>query len=210
MRARTLLITACTLTTVCVAPSAAQDVAVARSPVTVSAATVTIEGTSKKDPFLATTKTVRVTRLQLAGPPSADVLHQVLQPGGLEALEVIIPVASLTSADEGVAGHIHDSLKAETYPNIRFQLRSIAPAAVDVPGFIALRGDGSLTVAGVSRDVTLKIHVVRAGASLLIDGHTDVSMTDFGVKPPQGLLGLLRTDPQIRVRFYLTVRPADS
>ncbi len=109
-----------------------------------------------------------------------------------------------------MSAHIHDALRAETYPDIRFQLRSIRPAASDVPGFVALRADGTLTVAGVARDVTLTINVVRSGASLLVDGRTDLLMTDFGVKPPQGLLGLLRTDPSIRVRFYVTVRPADS
>ena len=210
MRARTLVMTVCTLATVCAALSAAQDVAVARSPVTVTAATVTIEGTSKKDQFIASTKTVRVTRLRVAGPPSTDVLHQVLQPGALEAFDVTIPVVSLTSPDPGVAGHIHDALKAETYPDIRFQLQAITPAESDVPGFTALRAHGTLTVAGVARDVTLRLNVVRSGPSLLVDGRTDVLMTDFGVKPPQGLLGLLRTDPSIRVRFYVTVRPTDS
>ena len=210
MRARTLFMSVCTLATVCVSPGAAQDVAVARSPVAVSAATVTIEGTSKKNPFVAATKTVHVTRLQVAGPPSADVLQQVLQPGGLESFELTIPVVSLTSPDEGVAAHIHEALKADTHPDIRFQLRAIRPAEPDVPGFFALRGDGTLTVAGVAQEVTLAINVVRAGPSLLVDGQTDVLMTDFGVKPPQGLLGLLRTDPRIRVRFYVTVRATDS
>jgi hypothetical protein len=202
--------TACTLMTVGVATSAAQDVTVARSPVTVVSATVTIEGTSKRDPFVASTKTVRVVRMQVAGPPSADVLQQVLQPGALEAFDATIPVVSLTSPDKGVAEHIHEALKADTYPNIRFQLRSIQPAVPGVPGFVRLRGDGTLTVAGVERDVTLNIKVMRAGDWLLVDGNTDLLMTDFGVKPPKGLLGTLRTDPSIRVRFYVVVRAADS
>jgi hypothetical protein len=198
------------LTTIGVAAGGAQDLAVARSPVAVSSATVTIEGTSKRDPFFASTKTLRVARLQMVETPSADVLHQLLQPGALEAFEIAIPVVSFTSPDEGVAAHIHDALKAETYPEIRFQLRAIKAAASDVPGFVALRGNGTLTVAGVARDVTLTITAVRSGASLLLDGRSDLLMTDFDVKPPQGLLGLLRTDPSIRVRFYLTLRPTET
>jgi polyisoprenoid-binding protein YceI len=201
--------TACTLATVYVATGAAQDVAVARSPVTVSSATVTIEGTSTKDPFVASTKTVRVTRLRVAGPRSGDVLQQVLQPGGLEAFDATIPVVSLTSPDEGVAGHIHESLEADTHPEIRFQLRSITPAPHDVSGFVRLSAGGTLTVAGVERDVTLTLNVMRAGDWLLVDGNTDLLMTDFGVKPPKGLLGMLRTDPLIRVRVYVVVRAAD-
>jgi hypothetical protein len=50
---------------------------------------------------------------------------------------------------------------------------------------------------------------MRAGDWLLVDGNTDLLMTDFGVKPPKGLLGMLRTDPLIRVRVYVVVRAAD-
>ena len=210
MRARTLLMTGCIFTTAFVASGAAQDVAVPRSPVAVSSVTVTVEGTSKRDPFLASTKTVHVTRVQLAGPPSEDVLRQVLQPGGLEAFDLTIPVITLTSQDEGVAGHIHSALKAETYPEIRFQLRSIGNGPGGAEGSIRLLAKGRLTVAGVDREVALDIKVIRAGSWLFVDGGTELLMTDFDVKPPKGMLGMLRTDPLIRVRFYLVVKAAEA
>jgi hypothetical protein len=210
MRARTLLITGCTLTTMFVASGAAQEVAQPRSPLAVSSVTVTIEGTSKRDPFFASTKTMRVTRLQLAELRSEDVLGQALRPGGLEAFDVTIPVMTLTSPDEGVDEHIHDSLKADTHPEIRFQLRSIENRPDDAMGFGRLSANGTLTVAGVGREVTLNIKALRAGRSLLVDGSTDLLMTDFGVKPPKGLLGLLRTAPLIHVRFYVAVSAADE
>jgi len=176
----------------------------------VSSVTVTIEGTSKKDPFLAATRTVHVTRVQLAGPPSEDVLRQALQPGGLEAFDLTIPVITLTSPDEGVAEQIHRSLKAETYPEIRFQLRSIGNGPGGAEGSIRLIAKGRLTVAGVDREVTLDIKVIRAGSWLLVDGSTELLMTDFDVRPPQGMLGMLKTDPLIRVRFYLVVKAVEA
>jgi hypothetical protein len=210
MRARTLLMTGCIFTMVFVAGGAAQDGAVARSPIAVSSVTVTIEGTSKKDPFLASTRTVHVTRVQLAGPPSEDVLRQVLQPGGLEAFDLTIPVMTLTSPDEGVDEHLHSALKAETYPEIRFQLRSVGNGRGGAGESIRLTAKGRLTVAGVDREVTLAATVLRAGSWLLVDGGTDLLMTDFGVKPPQGMLGVLKTDPLIRVRFYLVVKAVEA
>jgi polyisoprenoid-binding protein YceI len=207
MRARTFLITTSMITSLSGASAEAQEVAATRSPLTVSSVTVTIEGTSKRDPFLASTKTVRFTRVQLAEPQSADPLHQALRPGGLEALDVTIPVMTLTSPDKGVDEHIHRSLKADLYPDIRFQLRSIVNRP-DEGAFGRLTAHGTLTIAGVGRAVALDITVVPAGRSLLVDGSTEVLMTDFGVKPPTGLLGLLKTDPLIRVRFYLVVAAA--
>jgi hypothetical protein len=209
MRPQTLLMTVCTLTTMVVANGGAQ-VSTAPSPLAVSSVTVTIAGTSKRAPFVASTKTVRVTRMQLAAPRSGNVLQQALRPGGIEAFDVAIPVMTLTSPDEGVDEHIHDSLNADAHPEIRFHLRSIRDAADDAMGFDHLSAEGTLRVNGVDREVTLNVKVLRAGRSLLVDGSTDLLMTDFGVKPPKGLLGLLRTDPLIHVRFYLIATAADG
>src|SRR5688572_21848476 len=102
MRPQTLLMTVCTVMTLVVASGDAQ-VVTAHSSLAVSSVTVTIQGTSKRAPFFAATKTVRVTRLQLAAPRSEDVLQQALQPGGFEGVDVTIPVVTLASPDEGVA-----------------------------------------------------------------------------------------------------------
>ena len=209
MRPQTFLITVCTLTTLVVASGDAQ-VASGRSSLAVSSVTVTIQGTSKRAPFFASTKTVRVTRVQLAAPQAENVLQQALRPGGIEAFDVTIPVMTLTSPDEGVDAHIHDSLNADAHPEIRFYLRSIRGAPGDAMGFVHLRAVGTLTVNGVEREITLNIKVLPAGRSLLVDGSTDLLMTDFGVKPPKGLLGMLKTDPWINVRFYLVVTAADE
>ncbi len=203
-----LFVAGCALTTAFFAGGRAQEAA--RSPIEVSSVTVTIEGTSRRDPFVASTKAVYVTRLQLSEPRSQDVLQQALRPGGLEAFDVTIPVMTLASPDEGVAAHVHESLKADAHPEIRFQLRAVKVLPDDGMGFIRRDATGMLTVAGVEREVTLTIAVLRAGRWLLLEGNTDLLMTDFGVTPPKGFLGLLKTDPTIRVRFYLTVAATDN
>jgi hypothetical protein len=65
-------------------------------------------------------------------------------------------------------------------------------------------------VAGVDREVTLDIKALPAGRALVLDGRTDLLMSDFGVTPPKGLLGLLKTDPLIHIRFYLVVTAVDE
>ena len=140
MRPRTLVMIGCTLTTILVANSAAQEVPAVHSQVGVSWVTVTIQGTSKRGPFFVSTKTVRVDRVQLAEPRSADILEQVLRQGGFEAFEVTLPVMTLTSPDQRAAEHIHDSLKADTHPEIRFQLRSTTDASADAMEVVRLNG----------------------------------------------------------------------
>ena len=208
MRSRTLLITGCVVSAIFVASGNAQESAEERSGLVVASVTVTIDGTSNRHAFLASTKTVRVAHIQLADPLSRDVLQQALQPGGLKSFDVTIPVLTLTSADEGVEEYIHDSLKAKDYPEIHFRLHAITKGAGDATAAIPLRATGTLTIAGIDRDVTLNVKVMRVGDALIVNGTTDLLMTDFGVKPPKGLFRMLNTDPAVRVRFYLVLTAA--
>ena len=210
MRARTPVVLGCILTAVLIANGSAQESSEVRSPVGVSWVTVTIQGTSNRGPFIASSKTVRVARVQLSTPRSTAILEQVRRPGGFEAFDVALPVTTLTSPDQGVDEHIHASLKADAHPEIRFQLRSIADGSTDAMGSVHLDAKGTLTVAGVDREVIFSVDVLRAYRSLLVDGSTDLLMTDFGVDPPRGRLGMLRTDPRIHVRFYLVVTAEDE
>ena len=210
MRLQTVLITGCAVTTIFAVGGSAHEEQTDPGPLKVASVTLTIEGTSKKAPFFASTRMVRVTNLQLGGPPTGDVLQQVLRPGGLVAVDVAVPVMSLTSPDRGVDENIHDSLRAVEYPEIRFRLRSVTDDLSSGTGPNLLRALGTLTVAGVERDIVVTVKAMRAGSWLVVDGTTDLLMTDFGIKPPQGLLGMLKTDPAVRVRFYLTVRAAEA
>lgn len=210
MRTRALIIVWCILATVLVGSSAAQQAPSVRSPVRVSWVTVTIQGSSHRGTFLASTKTVRVTRVQLTEPRSTDILEHVLRPGGFDAFDVSLPVMTLTSPDEGADDYIHRSLKADTQPEVRFQLRSTTEGVMDAMGYVHLNATGLLTVAGAAREVTLNVQVRRANQLLLVQGRTDLLMTDFGVRPPKGPLGVLKTDPWIRVRVYLVVTVEDE
>src|SRR5688572_16926276 len=207
---RTLLITGCAVTTMYAVAGNAQEEQTGPGPLRVTSVTLTIEGTSKKAPFFASTRTVRLTNLQLGGPPSGDVLEQVLQPGGLAGVDVRVPVMSLTSPDKGVAEKIHESLKATEYPEIRFRLHAVTNDLSYGTGPVLLRAHGTLTITGVDRDVVINVKAMRAGSWLTVDGTTDLVMTDFGIRPPQGFLGTLKTDPAVRVRFYLTLRAAEA
>jgi hypothetical protein len=210
MQTRTLLFLGYAIATVSVPSGEAQERAAQHSgPLAVASVTVTIDGTSNRGAYLARTRTLGVTGVKLAGPRSADVLHQVLEPGGLEAFDVTIPVLTLSSPDAGVDRHLREALRADEYPEIRFRLLAVKSGGRDAAGGISLRADGTLTVAGVDRAVTLNIHAIRAGSYLMVDATTDLLMTDFGITPPK-VLGIFKTDPAIHVRCYLVLTPSQE
>lgn len=168
-------------------------------PLSLASARVSLDGTSSLHAFTASTTEVRVTAIDMAGTPTGDLLDYVLQPGGLKGFEVLIPAASLSSPKDGIDKNMHKALKVEEHPDIRFRLRALEPAAG------AYTATGMLTIAGVEKEVVLNLQVQRKGSTLAVTGGTDLLMTDFGVKPPKAMLGMIRTDPKVHIRIELVL-----
>ena len=100
--------------------------AAAADPVlTLSAARVTVDGTSNLHDWTASTTAVLVTAVEIAG-ADGDVLQAALQPGAIRTLDVTIPAKGLTSPKEGIDKNMHKPLKVQDHPQIRFRLRSLS------------------------------------------------------------------------------------
>jgi hypothetical protein len=67
---------------------------------------------------------------------------------------------------------------------------------------------GPLSVSGIERTVTLSVSTRQdPDGRVRARGAVRMLMTDFGVKPPIGLFGLIRSANEITVEFDLVVPP---
>lgn len=167
------------------------------APLTLLSARVSLEGTSNLHDYTASTTSVQVTAVQIGGVASGDLLEHVLEPGGLKAFDVVIPATSLKSPKDGIDKNMHKALKVKDHPDIRFRLRAIEPNGD------AYRATGLLTIAGVENEVVLSLHVKRTPSALAVTGTTALLMTDYGVKPPKAMLGMVRTKPEVQIQIEL-------
>ena len=168
------------------------------APLGVDTARITIAGTSNIHAYTASTTVVRVTRVQVAGSVAGpNFWDEIVKPGGVEAFDIAIPAAKLTSPKEGLDKNMHKALKAEQHPDITFSLKRIEPGAA--PG--ALRALGTLRIAGVDREVALVLKTVHKDSTLSVKGELPLLMTDYGIAPPKAMLGMLKTDPKVTVTF---------
>src|SRR5687767_9646063 len=159
---------------------------------------VSLAGTSNIHPYTASSTAARILRLQLAsGVLGPNVWEQILKPGALEAFEIAIPVATLSSPKDGVDKNMHKALKVTEHPDITFRLSRLETA--DPSG--AVRGVGVLAIAGVEREVTLAMKTQRTDTTFTVTGEVRLLMTDFGIAPPKALMGMLKTDPKVTVTF---------
>jgi polyisoprenoid-binding protein YceI len=170
----------------------------AETPLAVDSARVTIAGTSNVHDYTASTTKVRVTRAQIGSAiAGSDFWANALKPGALEAFEIAVPAATLTSPKEGLDKNMHKALKVEAHPEITFRLVRFESAAAEGTA----RAIGVLQIAGVEREVALDIVTTRTPAGLSVQGKLNLLMTDFGITPPKAMLGMLKTDPKVTVTF---------
>ncbi len=183
---------------------AAQDAT--RTPLTIATTRVSIAGTSNIHTYTASTSSVRLTRVQLAASASGgNVWDEIVKPGQLEAFEIAIPAATLTSPKEGLDKNMHKALRVQEFPDITFRLLRFEPAAATAGAASALNAIGVLKIAGVEREVTLALKTARTDAGLAVTGEIALLMTDFGIKPPTAMLGMLKTDPKVTITFETVV-----
>ena len=169
-----------------------------RAPLALDTARVTITGSSNIHEYTASTTTVRVTRVALGTIAAGDdVWTAVTKPGVLEAFEIAIPGTSLSSPKAGLDKNMWKALKTDKFDTITFALKRLEPGATPA----ALKGIGTLRIAGVEREVTLNIVTERRNDTLAVKGSLALLMTDYGITPPVAMLGMLKTDPKVTVSF---------
>ena len=201
MRSMTVFLAWALAASMSTAPRAAGGPAAdVRTPLMMTSARVSLDGTSNIHSFTASTSTVHLVAMEIGSAPGGDLLDYVLTPGGLTAFEVRIPTKGLTSPKEGIDKNMHRALKVEEFPSIHFKLGAFAPGPAGT-----YRAVGRLTIAGVEKEVTLNVQAQRSNSALAVTATTDLLMTDYGITPPKALMGMLKTDPKVQIRIELVL-----
>ena len=167
---------------------------------------LSFEGTSTLHAFHCKTTKLQAM-VQVDGAYSEARLSDLRRP--LKTLEVVIPVKSLTCGSKGLENNMRKTLKADLYPDIRYELSTyqIPSTSLTDNGF-TLQTIGKVTVAGKQNTIEMPIKAER-----LPDGNAratatqSLQMTDFGIKPPVFMLGTLKTGNKITVSFKLVASP---
>ncbi len=167
---------------------------------------LSFEGTSTLHGF--TCKTTKLQAMvQVDAAYSEARLSELRRP--LKTFEVVIPVKSLTCGNKGLEENLRKTLKADLYPDIRYELTTYQiPSTSLTDNAFTLQTIGKVTVAGKQNTIEMPIKAER-----LPDGNAratatqSLQMTDFGIKPPVFMLGTLRTGNKITVSFKLVTSP---
>lgn len=123
----------------------------------------------------------------------------------LKKVQVKVPVRNLKCGHGGMDNNLYKALKADDSPEISYILGTfdVIPGASDS---FTVKSVGTLKIAGAEKTVNMDVTASKlADGSIRADGELPLLMTDFGVKPPTAMLGTLRTDNKVTVKFSLLV-----
>lgn len=117
---------------------------------------------------------------------------------------LLVPVAAMKSEHSGMDKNLQKALGAKQNPNIVFTMKGYKLLGQPAGGISAW---GDLSIAGQTKPETINASLSWKGGRAVIDGQQPLLMTDFGVKPPTLMLGTLKVDDRIVVKFHLELEP---
>lgn len=126
----------------------------------------------------------------------------------LQKVQVKVPVLAIKCGKDQMDKNLYKALKAEAAPNVSYIMATFEATPGETKDEFTVRTVGTLTIAGAEKTVTIDVRATRQPDGVFkAAGSIPLLMTDFGIKPPTALLGTLRTDNKITVKFELLVAP---
>ncbi|MFJ3957396.1 YceI family protein [Arthrobacter sp. NPDC090010] len=125
-----------------------------------------------------------------------------VQGGALRGATITVDVASITTDSANRDGYFRStSMRTEQFPTASFTLNKpvTLPALGTSP--VSVRAQGSLELAGRSKEVTAELQLVKAGGTVSASGSIPVAASDYGITAPD--LGFVTVENDGLVEFLL-------
>lgn len=155
--------------------------------------TITVDGKSNKSDFTVVASDVEGTMTMDPAAPAVS------------AVDLTIASDKIKSDRSTIMDRLmRDALKVSEHPTITFELIEATPT-----GSSGLTFDtrGNLTLAGVTREVSMQVSGTQEGDAIRFTGSTPIKMSDYDIQPPVAMFGALRTADDVTVSFDVVFKP---
>ena len=130
----------------------------------------------------------------------------------VESVQLEIPVLSMQSGKGGMDDKMYDALKVKRHPVIRVEGGGIRFSQPETTDSAALFADAEVdvTITGTTRTMPVRIWRDVVDGELSYTGQVTFRMSEFGVDPPQALMGTVRAGDEITLRFDVRTPLAET
>ena len=162
-----------------------------------------INGTSTVRAFQCKAGAIEAT---IESPSANAVAALVAGEKAVSKATVTVPAEQLECGNGTMNEHMKKALKVKDNPTIEFTVESYT-LAKGADGTQA-QLNGTLTLGGVTKPITVSALGKGEGDALRVTGAVVVNMKDYGLKPPSLMMGTMKVDELVTVRFDLVLRAA--
>jgi len=137
---------------------------------------------------------------------------------GKSSVSLEAPTRSLRVVDPGESekdrNEVQTTMLGETvldaakFPRIRFASTAVR-AKPEKDGQGDLEIDGTLSLHGVEKPVTVPLHLRRSAGELTADGEVSLLQTDYGIKPVKVGGGTVRVKDKLKISFHIVAGRRD-
>ncbi len=123
----------------------------------------------------------------------------------LDSLTFVLEVEDLESDHSKLRKNAYKALKSDEFENIQYKLSS--SIIFSEKGGYLLITFGELTIAGVTKEIEMDVHVVvNENSTITCTGTYHLKMTDYGVKPPSFMFGAMKTGDDITLEYAVVYK----
>ena len=125
-------------------------------------------------------------------------------PARLNSLSLKVRSESLKSGQTAMDKNAYSTLNTDVYKTITFSLVSANIVNSKI------QCDGNLTVAGVTKRITVDVvYKLMPDKSLQCSGTKKINMSDFEIDAPSFMFGTVKTGNEVTVNFKVSLAPAE-
>ncbi|SRX75197.1 YceI family protein [Aequorivita antarctica] len=135
----------------------------------------------------------------------AQFMFDASNEGALTSMKLLtytLEVKALKSDSQGLNNNAYKALNTDKYKYINYKLAS-AILSPEKGGYLA-QTKGKLTIAGVTKDIAMDIHLIVNNNSITCKGSHQLKMTDYNVEPPSFMFGAMTTGDATKLSFEVT------
>lgn len=174
--------------------------AVAQNNITIlDKSTMKIEGTSNVHDWEAD-----VEEINIESNFNFSALESESPSNPVETLTLNVPVEEMKSGKGGLDRRMYGALKEDDHPNITFEFSSAEIVGDTSDNSFQLKTSGTLTVAGVSQDITFPVEgTAMEDGTYRFTGSYEINMEDYDVDPPSAMFGAVKSGEMVTISFEL-------
>ncbi len=122
----------------------------------------------------------------------------------IQTLSVKFPVQNIKSGDRLMDKKTYETLNSSKNPTISFTLTEPSTALIN-NNDVQVTLTGNLTVNGVTKKISFKSSGKKSSDGYQVSGTVPLKLSEFNMKAPTALLGMLKTGDAVTVKIEVNV-----